>query len=84
MNLKYHPCLLCGQDVNNSYQKILRGYRPILPKIVLETAPGEPVDPMTVPPPSDSELKEIELNVEEAIKEARRLHLAGNKIIVYD
>ena len=82
--MRYHPRLSCGQNVNNLYQKILRRYRPILPKIVLETVPGEPVDPMPAPSPTNSELKEIEFNVEEAIKEARRLRLLGNKNIVQD
>ena len=73
MSLRYHPCLLCGQDVETSYQNKLARYRPILPKIVLEVAPGEPVDPTPVPPPTNTELKEIQRNVDEAIKEARRL-----------
>ena len=78
MSLRYHPCLLCGQDVETSYQNKLARYRPILPKIVLEVAPGEPVDPTPVPPPTNTELKEIQRNVDEAIKESRRRHLAEN------
>lgn len=78
MSLRYHPCLLCGQEVDPAYQKKLASYRPILPKIVLEVTPGEPVDPKPVRLQSDSELKEIQRNVEEAIKEARRRHLPEN------
>ena len=78
MSLRYHPCLLCGQEVDPAYQKKLASYRPILPKIVLEVAPGEPVDPEPARLQSDSELKEIQRNVEEAIKEARRRHLPEN------
>lgn len=81
MSLRYHPCLLCGQDVNKAYWKKLASYRPILPKIVLEVSPGDPVDPLPAQLVDASELKEIEHNVQEALKQARRLHEAEDKNI---
>ena len=84
MSLRYYPCLLCGQEVEKVYLKKLKSYRPILPKIVLETITEDPVDPTLVQLVSESELRKIEHNVQEAVREARKRHEAGDQNMPQD
>ena len=84
MSFRHYPCLLCGQEVEKVYLKKLKSYRPILPKIVLETNTEDPVDPTLAPLVSGSELREIEHNVQEAVRKARKRHEAGDQNMPLD
>ena len=79
MSTRCSPCLLCGQSVDTVYLRKLQSFRPILPKIVLETVDEEPVDPMPAQLVSKAELTEIELRVQEALRAARKRHTAGDQ-----
>lgn len=72
-------CPLCSQPVQVLKK---RRFRPILPKITLETISVEGVDPQPAELVSSAELKMIEESVRNSIKMARKRHVAGEQGLI--
>ena len=71
----YVICPLCSRTVRVEHQRIIKSYRPILPKIEQPTIVEQGVDPQPAELVTPTELREIENNVREAIRIARKRHL---------